>query len=617
MKAKLNLNSLRKRVLLSIVIFIVFFALITSFIIVLVIDFQMAGRARTDKSAAIESLSLSLQPLLSAQGYQRVNQVVTSALVFDNIAFVAVYDKSGALIDSETKQGLNAADFQSESHDVTAGGETIGRFEIGFSQKYIDDLIKWTTLILIIAVVGFLVLAGLALFIFMGRSVIQPIESIARTIRKIGPDNLSARTDVRSVDEIGILATNINQMADDLEGSYLALQTARDELEEKVELRTRGERRRSEQLRAINGVSRRISAILSLDELLPYVVHSVQETFNYYSVNIFLFDSEVEGVVLKAGRGGYKGAAPQAFLVRLNEGIIGKVARTGESTNAGDINQKSEDPLHKELMDTKSELAISIKIGDETIGVLDIRSIEADAFDEIDLFTAQTLGDQLAIAIENARLYRESRDIAVLEERNRMAREIHDTLAQGFAGVILQLEAAEQALPENAGDAEKHLDQARRLAKESLNEARRSVWALRPQALEQLPFTQAMRQQAEEFSLDTGIEVNLGKPQNQRDLPPEIENALLRIFQEALTNVKKHAQAARVEVNLMFDEKSVKLMIEDNGIGFDQESVLGNHFGLISMRERAKLLGGLMEIRSEADKGTQLLVIIPIERGTP
>jgi signal transduction histidine kinase len=614
MKAKLNLNTLRKKVLLSIIVFIVLFALITSFIIVLVIDFQMSGRARTEKSAAIESLSYSLSPLLSGQDYQQVKQVITSSLVFDNIAFVAVYDKAGAPIDSEVKQGLNRADFLPESHDIMAGGETIGRFEVGFSQAYIDDLVKWTTLILIIAVVGFLIIAGLVLFFFMGRSVIQPIESIARTIREIGPGNLAARTDVRSEDEIGVLAANINKMAGDLEGSYLDLQKARDELEEKVELRTRGERRRSEQLRAINGVSRRISAILSLDELLPYVVRSVQETFNYHNVNIFLFDPKQDGVVLKAGAGGPGRPVPLGLLVGRNEGIVGQAAQSGEPVNAGKAGQKYGNPASQEPDDAKSELAIPIKIGDETAGVLDIQSSEAEAFDEIDLFTARTLADQLAIAIENARLYQESRDMAVLEERNRMAREIHDTLAQGFAGVILQLEAAEQALREDANDAQQHLDQARRLAKESLSEARRSVWALRPKALEQLPFMQALQQQVDWFRQETGIQINLNRPHNERPLPPDVENALLRICQEALTNVKKHAQASQVEVYLVFGEKAVELRVDDDGIGVDRESHIEKGFGLISIRERAKLLGGSMEIQSEKGKGTHLQVIIPFDR---
>jgi signal transduction histidine kinase len=153
------------------------------------------------------------------------------------------------------------------------------------------------------------------------------------------------------------------------------------------------------------------------------------------------------------------------------------------------------------------------------------------------------------------------------------------------------------------------------LAKESLNEARRSVWALRPQVLEQLPFMQALQGQVEKSCLDTDIKVILNMPQNERKLPPETENALLRICQEALTNVKKHAQASQVEINLTFEEKAVSLRVDDNGIGFDQESILENRFGLISMRERAKLLGGFLEVRSEKGKGTHLLVNIPIDRG--
>ena len=196
-----------------------------------------------------------------------------------------------------------------------------------------------------------------------------------------------------------------------------------------------------------------------------------------------------------------------------------------------------------------------------------------------------------------------------------MAREIHDTLAQGFTGIILQHEAAEQALDEDTNQAQEHLNRARKLARESLNEARRSVWALRPQELEQLPLIAALRQQIERFSQDTGIRVGFNTSQNERILSAEIENALLRICQESLTNVKKHAEASQVEVELTFDEKVVRLRIDDNGVGFDPESSTENRFGLISMHERARLLGGFVEIRSDRGKGTHLEVTIPIDRG--
>jgi signal transduction histidine kinase len=615
MKPFYKIDSLRKRIFLYILIVIVLCGVVSTFSMNVVVKFQMTGLYGTEKEAAVESLSNSLGPLLASHEYQQITQVISSSLIFDNIVFVAVYDSAGTLIQSGTKQGVVAADYKKESHEIKDAGVSIGSFEIGFSQKYINDLVGSTTAILITILVTFLFLAGLGLFVFLGRSVIQPIEAFTRTVKKITPDNLSVRTSIQTEDEIGLLASNFNQMAGELQASYTKLQSARDELEAKVELRTRGERRRADQLRAINDVGRRISAILSLDELLPYVVSSLQETFNYSNVNIFLSDSTQDGMVLKAGASGGKCGMPLGTVIRINEGLVGRVAFSGEPLNHGVIKEGT-GALEETASGIRSELAVPIRIGNETFGVLDIQSTAARAFDEIDLFTAQTLGDQLAVAVENARLYQESRDIAVLEERNRMAREIHDTLAQGFTGIILQLEAAEQSLEGDTLDAQEHLGRARTLARESLNEARRSVWALRPHELERLPLTEAINQQVEEFSRDTGIRADFKISGYNERLSTEIENALLRIFQESMMNIQKHARASEVAVDLTVDQGVVRLRVDDNGVGFDSASSAENRFGLIGMRERAKLLGGAVVIRSEKGKGTHLEVTLPIHRGT-
>ncbi len=615
MKTFLKIDSLRKRIFIYILTVIVLCAVVSTFSMNIVVDYQMTGLYGSEKEAAVESLSNSLGPLLASHEYQQIKQVISSSLIFENIISVAVYDGTGTLIESGNKGNVVAAENKRESHDIKSDGVSIGSFEIGFSQKYIDDLVRRTIAILITFLVTYLFLAGLGLFFFLGRSVIQPIEAFTRTVRSITPDNLATRTSIQTEDEIGILATNFNHMADELEKSYTNLQSARDELEQKVELRTQGERRRADQLRAINEVGRRISAILSLDELLPYVASSLQETFNYYNVNIFISDPGLDGLVLRAGASGEKRELPIGTVIRLNEGLVGRAAFSGEPLNESLFKEPMDD-LKQTTPEIRSELAVPIRMGVETLGVLDIQSTESGAFDEIDLFTVQTLGDQLAVAIENARLYQESHDIGVLQERNRMAREIHDTLAQGFTGIILQLEAAEQSLKEDPDHAQEHLNRARTLARESLNEARRSVWALRPHELEQLSFTEALRQQIEGFSRDTGIRADLNLSKNGGTLSAEIENALLRIFQESLTNIKKHSGASQIEVELSFDEKVVKLRVDDNGVGFDTASSTENRFGLIGMRERAKLLGGSIDIRSEQGKGTHLVVTLPIDRGT-
>lgn len=194
-----------------------------------------------------------------------------------------------------------------------------------------------------------------------------------------------------------------------------------------------------------------------------------------------------------------------------------------------------------------------------------------------------------------------------------MAREIHDTLAQGFTGIVLQLEAAEQALDEDVHKAQEHLDRARRLARESLNEARRSVWALRPQALAQLPLAEALGQEVDKFTRSSGIKTNLDISGDGRPLSSDIESSLLRICGEALTNVRKHARARKVDVNLAFEEKVVRLSVQDNGVGFDTEAPTEGAFGLIGMRERARLLGGTLVVQSKKRKGTLVETMIPIK----
>jgi len=613
MKGIFQFNSLNKKIVLAICIVIALCAVVSAFIVSLVVGYQMTGRYEVEKEAAIESLSYSLAPMLDLYDYKQVERTITASLIYEDIAFIAVFNDSGTLIKSATKQNVASEDIDLEKHDISSSGKTIGSFEIGFSREYIDEQIQRTTGALMLGLVGFLVLVGLVLFAFISRSVIQPIKSFTRTVGEINPENLSVRMKVQTEDEIGMLAKSFNSMAEDLEKSHGALQEARDELEQKVELRTKGERRRAEQLRAINEVGRRISSILSLDELLPYVVSSLQETFNYYNVNVFLLDPDSGGVVLKAGAGGYRGTVPVGFPVRLNEGIVGSVAQAGESLLINDVSKEPRYIPVQELSDTRSELSVPVKIGSETLGVLDIESVELGAFDEIDLFTAQTLADQVAIAIENSRLYQETRDMAVLEERNRMAREIHDTLAQGFTGIVLQLEAAEQALGEDSTGAQEHLDRARRLARESLAEARRSVWALRPQALEQLSLIESLRQEVMKFGQDSGVKATFNTSGKRLILFPDAESTLLRICQESLANVGKHARASEAQVNLIFERKAIILSIHDNGIGFDAEGSSDGAFGLINMRERARLLGGTLAVNSERGKGTSIEITIPMK----
>jgi signal transduction histidine kinase len=206
---------------------------------------------------------------------------------------------------------------------------------------------------------------------------------------------------------------------------------------------------------------------------------------------------------------------------------------------------------------------------------------------------------------------------AVLEERNRMAREIHDTLAQGFVGIALQLQAVEKALTDAPDAAKQHLGLAQSMVSHSLVEARRSVWDLRAQALETSDLAAALSATARQMTEGTQVRAEVRVVGENRRLPANVENNALRIGQEGLTNSLKHAEARQVIIELKFDEDSLRLSVKDDGHGFDTEGVLATadgHFGLLGIRERVEHLGGRLNLNSRPGEGTELVVTIPIKQ---
>ncbi len=225
----------------------------------------------------------------------------------------------------------------------------------------------------------------------------------------------------------------------------------------------------------------------------------------------------------------------------------------------------------------------------------------------------------LVIALLTWQLYRlrvrqvKRRFAAVLAERNRIAREIHDNLAQDILGISLQLELVSRTMPKEAEAPKAHLDRARILVRNSINEARRYVWDLRSQALEQNDLPTALTETARRLTAETSTQAQVQVSGTFRPLPQLVESNLLRIGQEAINNAVKHARADRILVNLKFDNRHVQLSIRDNGRGFDAEQQTKNgHFGLVGMRERADQMGGTLFIRSLLDEGTEVTVDVPV-----
>jgi two-component system, NarL family, sensor kinase len=258
--------------------------------------------------------------------------------------------------------------------------------------------------------------------------------------------------------------------------------------------------------------------------------------------------------------------------------------------------------------------SIPLYAQEKKLGVMNVASPGWRSLSPEDLQLLYTIGDLLSIAVERAELFARSTRLGAVEERNRLAREIHDTLAQGLTATTLQLESADALLDAGSEKAHGPLRRALSLTRSNLEEARRSVLDLRASPLEGRPLSEALKALVERWEAETGIAARYGAVNGSRPLPPSVEAALYRICQEALTNVARHAGAERATVRLVATPDRVRLAVEDDGSGFDAAGVPEDRHGIVGMRERAEVLGGTLEVRSEPGEGTRIEVTAPLEK---
>ena len=218
-----------------------------------------------------------------------------------------------------------------------------------------------------------------------------------------------------------------------------------------------------------------------------------------------------------------------------------------------------------------------------------------------------------ALEATRAELAATSRHAGALAERERLAADLHDTIAQGFTGIVMQLEAAEQALAADPNAAAEHLDRAKHAARDSLGELRRAVHAMRPQALEHGDLLEALERTAHRWTLETGIAATTSTEGTPRPLTPDSEVALLRTAQEGLANVAKHAQARTATLRLAYSPDRVALTVADEGIGFDPNAPgTRASAGLDGLAGRLSALGGSLTVESAPGAGTTLVAEVPV-----
>ena len=358
------------------------------------------------------------------------------------------------------------------------------------------------------------------------------------------------------------------------------------------------------------------------DKFIGQMLSTVGRLLDAQSVILWLVDEAKESLVLRAwaeGTNFLRADAEHPFIKDpfswkkdpgLQELFFSGAPLTCEDIDH-DANISSALREYLKSRGTRKFLRVPTLVGGKVKGFIGISHGDRPPYRPEEIELAQALAHQAMLAIQLNEFAEQSRDAAVLEERNRMARDIHDTLAQGFTGVIVQLEAAEDAIACcRRKEANEHLQRAGELARHSLSEARRSVHALRPQALQKRNFWEALKGTIRNTTARTTLHTTFHVRGKLRDLPLVWQENLLHIGQEALTNALKHARPHSFETRLTLNTKELRLEFGDDGDGF---KVKARHdgLGLAGMRERVEQMGGTFSISSARGNGTKIVVTLP------
>jgi len=376
-------------------------------------------------------------------------------------------------------------------------------------------------------------------------------------------------------------------------------------------------RRRNHELSILNAIASALNRSVELDQALQTGLAQVAQLLGLHTGWVWLLNEETGKTYLAASQN-----LPPALQnnPRRMRGICHclDTYMEGDLEGAANVNVLTCSRLSG-LVDGANGLryhaSIPLYAHEKKLGVLNVASTDWRELSPDDLRLLYTIGDLLSIAIERSRLFARNAQMSILEERNRLAREIHDTLAQGLTAVSLQLESADALLDAGANPQRirKAVLQALTLTRANLEEARRSVLDLRAAPLEGRTLMKALEALAKEWTARGEITVRFEASGDDRPLPVRIEAGLYRIAQEALTNVARHAHTKQARLHLEITPEQITLHIGDNGQGFEPSQIPRDRYGLIGMNERARLLGGTFCLDSAPGKGACLEVTIPLK----
>jgi signal transduction histidine kinase len=384
-------------------------------------------------------------------------------------------------------------------------------------------------------------------------------------------------------------------------------------LEQRVEERTL-------ELRTLLQTSRSVGSTLELRPLLGVILDGLKDVADYAASSLWTLQGEDMVLIASRSPEGDAPNVPVRFATAnvapgmwqalcAGEPII--VDNVYSDTEAARAYRATFGASPGSPVSAGSWMAVPLMVKEQVTGMLTLFHERPQFYSLRHARLALALGHQAAVAIENAELYARAQEVAVLEERQRLARELHDSVSQALYSIVLGTRAAQDQVDRDRARLVDALDYVLSLAGAALSEMRTLIFELRPETLEQEGLVSALQKQIRSLEVRHGLEVTatLG---DEPDLPLKTKEMLYRIAQEAMHNIVKHAQARTVSVLFAQREHTLVLEVQDDGKGFDPRASLVGHLGLPSMQERAARLGGRLAVTSEPGKGAQVVVEVPI-----
>jgi signal transduction histidine kinase len=454
-------------------------------------------------------------------------------------------------------------------------------------------------LVVLPALVLLLGLAFLAATL-LSRRLVGPVRNLTVAAELLATGETSVPVPPQGGDEVGVLSSALERMRREINASRQAILAAAAELEGRVNQRTRELRARNDELVALNDLAGSLTRSLEPQLILEDALQAIRAIHPLRSGRGYV----LEGETLSAVAGW-----PDAMAPGIAEGAPLEAMAAETIRNSRPLRRRAgAGILLGWPLATRHGLVGALAVDTETTPSADKRRL------------LQAVADQVALALRTSLLSAAGREHAVLEERTRLAREIHDTLAQQLTGIVIQLEAADTLVERGSDRARQSVEIARDLARAALQEARRSVWNLRPAPLAATGLVAALEGEVRAWESRSGIPARFRKRSvgARPALQPASEVALLRTVQEALSNVARHSGASAVTIALKSDGDEIVLTVHDNGVGFDaaSEPPRSDCFGLEGMRERVRLAGGTLIVMSSPGAGTEITARLPLAEPT-